>query len=77
VAEIRAQSARILTGIKRDEQRKRRKGLRFKLSDDKRNQAVRAFSAMHVETLNWISMTVRQYATVAKLSKHSCAAGEI
>jgi len=26
---------------------------------------------MHVETLNWSGMTVRQYAAAAKLSKHS------
>jgi transposase-like protein len=52
----------------RDERRRRRKGRRFKLSEDKRNQA---FWAMHVETLNWSGMTVRQYAAAAKLSKHS------
>jgi hypothetical protein len=54
-----------------DERRRRRKGRRFKLSEDKRNQAVQAFWAMLVETLNWSGMTVRQYAATAKLSKHS------
>ena len=43
VSKIREQNARILTGTERDEHRKRRKKGRFKLSDDKRNQAVRAF----------------------------------
>jgi hypothetical protein len=52
VAKIRAQNARILAETERDERRKHRKGRRFKLSEDKRNQAVQAFWAMHVETLN-------------------------
>ena len=71
VARIRAQNARILAETEHDERRRRRKGRRFKLSEDKRNQAVQAFWAMHVETLNWSGMTVRQYAAAAKLSKHS------
>ncbi len=71
VAKIRAQNARITAETEHDERRRRRKGRRFKLSDDKRNQAVQAFWAMHVETLNWSGMTVRQYAAAAKLSKHS------
>ena len=71
VAKIRAQNARILAETEHDDSRRRRKGRRFKLSEDKRNQAVQAFWAMHVETLNWSGMTVRQYAAAAKLSKHS------
>ncbi|MBI2714086.1 MAG: IS66 family insertion sequence element accessory protein TnpB, partial [Rhizobiales bacterium] len=38
VAKIRAQNARILAETERDERRKHRKGRRFKLSEDKRNQ---------------------------------------
>jgi Transposase len=71
VAKIRAQNARILAETEHEERRRRRKGRRFKLSEDKRNQAVQAFWAMHVETLNWSGMTVRQYAAATKLSKHS------
>ena len=71
VAKICAQNARILAETAHDERRRRRKGRRFKLSEDKRNQAVQAFWAMHVETLNWSGMTVRQYAAATKLSKHS------
>jgi hypothetical protein len=70
VAKIRAQNARILAETERDE-RKHRKWRRFKLSEDKRNRAVQAFWAMHVGTLSWSGMTVRQYAAAAKLSKHS------
>jgi hypothetical protein len=70
-SQIRAQNAKILAETEHDERRRRRKGRRFKLSDDKRNQAVQAFWAMHVETLNWSGMTVRQYAAATKLSKHS------
>ena len=43
MAKIRAQNARILAETKRGERRKHRKGRRFKLSEDKRNQAVQAF----------------------------------
>jgi hypothetical protein len=68
VAKFRAQNARILAETERDDRRKRRKGRRFELSEDKRN---RAFWAMHVETLNWSGMTVRQYAAEATISKHS------
>lgn len=71
VAKIRAQNARILAKTEHDERRRRRKGRRFKLSEDKRNQAVQAYWAMHVETLNWSGMTVRQYAAATKLSQHS------
>jgi hypothetical protein len=37
----------------REEARKRRKRTREPLSTDKRNKAVQAFWAMHVEALNW------------------------
>jgi hypothetical protein len=44
---IRVQNARILAEVERDEHRRHRKGRRFKLSENKRNQAVQAFWAMH------------------------------
>ena len=63
VAKIRARNVRILAETERDERRKHRKGCRCKLSADKRNQAVQAFWAMHVETLNWSGMTVTRPAS--------------
>ena len=71
VARIRAQNARILAETEHDERRRHGKGRQFKLPEDKRNQTVQAFWVMHVETLNWSGMTVRQYAAATKLSKHS------
>jgi hypothetical protein len=71
VAKIRAQNARILAETELDERRKHRKGRPLRLSADKRSQAVQAFWAMHVETLNWSGMTLSQYAAAAKISKHS------
>ena len=50
-------------------ERSRRK--KFRLSSDKRCQAVQAFWAMHVETLNWSGMSVSQYAAALRLSAHS------
>jgi len=41
-----------------DERRRQRRGRSFKLTANKRNQAVQAFWAMHVETLNWSGMTL-------------------
>jgi hypothetical protein len=63
--------ATTLAETERDEGRKHRNGRRFKLSEDKRNQAVQALRAMHVEALNWSGMTLSHYAAAAKLSKHS------
>ena len=42
-AKIRAQNAKILAETERDERRRQRRGRPFKLSADKRNQAVQAF----------------------------------
>jgi Transposase len=68
---IRAQNAKILAETERDERRRQRRGRPLKLSADKRNQAVQAFWAMHVETLNWSGMTLTHYAAAAKISKYS------
>jgi hypothetical protein len=54
-----------------DERRRQRRGRPFKLTADKRNQAVQAFWAMHVETLNWSGMTLTHYAAATKLSRSS------
>lgn len=70
-AKIRAQNAKILAETERDERRRQRRGRPLKLSADKRNQAVQAFWAMHVETLNWSGMTLTHYAAAAKISKSS------
>jgi hypothetical protein len=71
VAKIRAQNARILAETERDERRRHRKGRPLQLSVDKRSHAVKAFWAMHVETLNWSGMTFTHYAAAAQISKHS------
>src|SRR5712671_2674897 len=55
-AKIRAQNAKILVETERDERRRQRRGRLLKLAADKRNQAVQAFWAMHVQTLNWNGM---------------------
>jgi transposase-like protein len=71
VAKIRAQTANILAETERDERRKQRNGRPLKLSRDKRSQAVQAFWAMHVETLNWSGITLTHYAAAVKISKFS------
>ena len=55
----------------REEARKRRKRTREPVSGDKRNKAVQAFWAMHVEALNWSGMSVRDYATAPLFSPWS------
>jgi len=70
-AKIRAQNAKILAETERDERRRQRRGRLLKLAADKRNQAVQAFWAMHVQTLNWNGMTLTHYAAAAKISKSS------
>ena len=63
--------AKILAETERDERRRQRRGRPFKLTANKRNQAVQALWAMHVETLNWSGMTLTHYAAATKLSKSS------
>lgn len=70
-AKIRAQNAKILAETEHDERRRQRRGRPFKLTANKRSQAVQAFWAMHVETLNWSGMTLTHYAAAAKLSRSS------
>ncbi len=62
---------RIQRELAREERRERRRRRRFRLSGDRRCQAVQAFWAMHVEALNWSGMSVRDYAAAHRLSRHS------
>lgn len=62
---------RVQAELAREERRDRRRRGRFRLSSDKRCQAVQAFWAMHVEALSWSNMSVQDYAASHRLSRHS------
>ena len=62
---------KILAETERDERRRQRRSRLLKLAADKRNQAVQAFWAMHLQMLNWNGMTLTHYAAAAKISKSS------
>ena len=64
---------RVLNSLEfvREEARKRRKRTREPVSGDKRNKAVQAFWAMHVEALNWSGVTARDYAAAHHMSVYS------
>jgi transposase-like protein len=55
----------------REEARKLRKRTREPLSTDKRNRAVQAFWAMHVEALNWSGVSAKDYAAAHHISVYS------
>jgi len=55
----------------REEARKRRKRTREPVSTDKRNKAVQAFWAMHVEALNWNGVSAKDYAAAHHISVYS------
>jgi transposase-like protein len=55
----------------REEARKRRKRTREPVSTDKRNKAVQAFWAMHVEALNWSGVSAKDYAAGHHISVYS------
>jgi transposase-like protein len=55
----------------REEARKRRKRTREPVSGDKRNNAVQAFWAMHVEALNWSGVSAKDYAAAHHISVYS------
>ena len=59
------------------ERNQSRKNKPLKLSLDKRNQAVQAYWAMHVEALNWSGLTIREYAKALRLSPWSREDGAI
>ena len=67
-AKIRAQNVKILAETEH-ERRRQRRGRPFKLTANKRNEAVQAFWAMHAETLNWSGMTLTHYAAATKRSR--------
>jgi transposase-like protein len=64
---------RVLNSLEsvREEARKRRKRTREPVCGDKRNKAVQAFWAMHVEALNWSGLTAREYAAAHHISVYS------
>jgi transposase-like protein len=55
----------------REAARKRRKRTREPVSGNKRNKAVQAFWAMHVEALNWSGVTAKDYAAARHISVYS------
>lgn len=55
----------------REGARKRRKRTREPVSGDKRNKAVQAFWAMHVEALNWSGVSAKDYAAAHHISVYS------
>jgi transposase-like protein len=55
----------------REEARKRRKRTREPVSTNKRNKAVQAFWAMHVEALNWSGVSAKDYAAAHHISVYS------
>jgi transposase-like protein len=64
---------RVLNSLEsvREQARKRRKRTREPVSGDKRNKAVQAFWAMHVEALNWSGLTASEYAAAHHISVYS------
>jgi len=63
-----AETIREQQKIARDAKRRNR---RSPLSTDKRNRAVQAFWAMHVEAMNWSGLSVREYAAAHRISRNS------
>jgi len=55
----------------REEARKRRKRTREPASGNKRNKAVQAFWAMHVEALNWSGVSAKDYAAAHHISVYT------
>jgi transposase-like protein len=55
----------------REKRLKKRRRLRYAVSTDRRNRALQAFWAMHVEAMSWSGMSVREYAAALHLSPYS------
>src|SRR5262245_35355970 len=55
----------------REEARKRRKRTREPVSGNKRNKAVQAFWAMHVEALNWSGVSAKDHAAAHHISVYT------
>ena len=64
-------SALNLLEFAREEARKRRKRTREPVSGYKRNKAVQAFWAMHVEALSWSGVSAKDYAAAHHISVYS------
>lgn len=65
---VDAESLRLQRHFAREERRQRKPR---RLSTDKRNRAVQAFWAMHVEAMIWCGLTALDYARAHRLSAHS------
>ncbi len=63
-----AESLRLQRHFEAEKRRQRRPR---RLSTDKRNRAVQAFWAMHVEAMTWCGLSVGDYATAHRLSANS------
>lgn len=66
-----AKMAKIRVEREAAERRRKRSRKGGKLTTDRRNRAVQAYWAMHVEALEWSGMTVREYAAALAISQHS------
>jgi hypothetical protein len=65
---VDADTLQIKAELQRQERRERRRKRHFRLSSDKRSQAVQAFWAMHVEALNWSGLSASHYAAALRIS---------
>jgi hypothetical protein len=81
---VDANALRIKAELQRQERSERRRKRHFRLSSDKRSQAVQAFWAMHVEALSWSGLSASHYAAALRISLPSLrrwrdllAAGEL
>ena len=73
-------NAKILAETERDARRRQRRSRPFKLSADKRNQAVQAFWAMHVETLSWdvdVILHPRNFVATMEFAKLEAEVGRV
>lgn len=70
-AEYQADLRRQQRGEAEEKRRRKRSRFRFGVSTDMRSRALQAFWAMHVETMNWSGMSVREYAAALHLSPTS------
>ena len=66
-----AKTAQIRVEREVAERRAKRSRKGGKLTTDRRNRAVQAYWAMHVEALEWSGMSVREYARALAISQHS------
>jgi hypothetical protein len=65
---VDANTLQITAELQRQERHERRRKRHFRLSSDRRSQAVQAFWAMHVEALNWSGLSASHYAAALRIS---------